>query len=192
MAVSEDDGTYRLRNPEVGAVETLVGLGLFYHLVDLATPVLADGLEPVVPGLVPEPFTTGTRIFVWFVVGVTLFSMATTKRPFSTHEFDSEADLASFLDERRPNSLSLRWNFLRALGGLAFAVLTYEQFVPSFLAVNRFLVTVVGTGSVGLSLVDALWLVVFFVSFGLFAGGFDRLLVGVMRTNAYYAVAPEE
>ncbi|MEA5388301.1 hypothetical protein VB773_01270 [Haloarculaceae archaeon H-GB2-1] len=39
---------------------------------------------------------------------------------------------------------------------------------------------------------DVVWVVVFFISYGLFSHGLDRLVVGVMRTNAYYAVAPEE
>src|SRR6056297_2245399 len=58
--------------PAYGPIDAVLGLVLFYVVVDRATPTVVDVFGEVLPDVSSSTVELGLAIFLWFVVAVTL------------------------------------------------------------------------------------------------------------------------
>lgn len=177
MAVSERGGEYRLLWPEFGGISILVTLPVVYLLVTIATPSLAEQLEPLYPGLFPEPFTTVVTVLLWTGAALVVLYFVSADVLLSVERFESRRELAAHVGTWTPGR---RWYALAAgrfVVGSALVVAAGRPFVVAFERLVDMTVIDVESFDPSFTAMDAVWIVAFFVGFVLFAGGVDRLLV---------------
>lgn len=177
MAVRERDGEYRLLWPEFGGFSILVSLPVVYLLVTIATPSLVEQLEPLYPGLFPEPFTTIVTVLLWTGAALVVLYFVSADVLLSVQRFETRRDLAGHVGAWTPDR---RWYALAAgrfVVGSALVVAAGRPFVVAFERLLEMTVIVVADFDPSFTVMDAVWIVAFFVGFVLFAGGVDRLLV---------------
>ena len=176
-----DDSPAWLVYPEYGPVEAALGYGLFYLLVATATPVMVEVLGPVLPGLVPTPFATVMALFCWFVLGVVVLAQVRRQVAANPRRFADAAERAAFLDAHRPTARDYGLAVAATAGGGLVAAFGVDAALAGLDSLLRSMVFVSGGAAGSVDLLGVGWLVVLFVSFGLFSRGVDRLVVGALR-----------
>lgn len=175
----------RVFYPEYGPVEAVLGLGVFYLVVDVATPVLVETLAEPMPGLVPEPLTTLTAASVWVVAGLVVFATAVDQWQANPREFESRKERDHFLDASRPDE----WRYYAYAGVvLVGATVAYFSWDTFQMVLERSIVTVVeADASIVVGTLDAevVVFVAFFLGTAAVTRGIDRIVVGSIREFAY-------
>lgn len=184
-------GPYRLLYPAYGPVESLVGFGLFYLLVDRLTPVVADALAGPVPALVPEPFATLVALLLWLVFGLTVGTTVLAQVRANPPTFGSANERDAFLDANRPSERDYRFNLALLVLGGSTAVLAWPTMLEVLRGLLPVVVTLDGTVPAVLTVGNVAVLVVFFLGFAAYARGLDRLVVGGMREFLYRTSADD-
>lgn len=162
--------------PAYGPVDAALGFGLFYVLVDRATPVVVDVAREV-PGIDPSLVRFGLAAALWFVLTVTVVDQLRRQLAalgVGTHDA-VDPDPAS----RAPptESVALAYLVLFVLGG-GLAWLTVERALETAVA----LIPAVAALDAGAFVsVDFAVMVVFFLSFAVATRSLDRLVVGGIR-----------
>lgn len=177
MAVSEQEGGYRLLWPEFGGLSILVALPLVYLLVTIATPSLVEQLEPLYPDLFPEPFTTILTVLLWTGAAVVVLYFVSADVLVSIQRFEDRTELEAHVRAWSPDR---RWYALavgRFVAGSVLVAASGDDFVTAFERLVDMTVIVLGEFEPAFTAMDAGWMAAFFVGFVLFAGGVDRLLV---------------
>lgn len=175
----------RLAYPAYGPVESALGFGLFYLVVDRVTPVLVAELSGEFPALVPDPFRTFTAMLLWLVLGITVLTAVLDQVRDNPRTFDTPGERREFLADNRP-ATGEYWRYagLAGVGG-AVAAVTWDSFrdvLPDLLVV---VVSQDGAELAGTPLVDVLAFVSFFLGFAALSRGVDRLAVGALRDLLY-------
>lgn len=171
-----DDGR-AIRFPAYGPIDAALGYGLFYVVVDSATPAIVDVLTEALPEASPSLVGLGLAITLWGVLAVTVLEHL--RRQLAALGVLTHAAVRP----RRP--ARLHTSLIRLVGHLIAAV------VAGFVAAWTFdtaLETIVSLIPVVAALevealvpVEIAVLIVFFVSFGIAARSVDRLTIGSVR-----------
>ncbi|WP_267643246.1 hypothetical protein [Haloarchaeobius amylolyticus] len=171
--------------PAYGPVEAVLGFVMFYVVVDHMTPVVVSALAGPLPGFVPEPATTVAAIFLWFILGLSLFGMAQDQLRENPRRFASRAQREEFLAQNRPTRSSYAYHLVVLVVGGLTAALAWETFLEVLEALM--LVPVEGTGllSPAVGPVEIAIFVVFTVTFAAFSRAADRLAIGALRDVGY-------
>lgn len=170
-----------IRWPEIGGIKALLEVGLVYHLVSIAMPVLIGQIELLNPTIVPEPFTTVLYVLLGLGIGTAIAWLFVSESFFSTRRFDEYDDVGEFLERGNPDRHWFLSNGgLTVFGGL-LTWLTYGRFRTVFLEVVDLLVIVVDEFEWMITLSDGVYVAGFLGGFSLFAVGVDRLVVGGLR-----------
>lgn len=166
------------RFPAYGPVDAALGFGLFYVVVDRATPTVVGEVTVAVAGVSPGAVQFGLAAFLWFVFAVTLVDQA-------RRQLVALGVLRS--DGRRawwpaPAGLS----GARAAGYLAVVVVagvvaawTFDTAVETAVAL---IPVVAALDAAAFPWGDFAVLVGFAVAFGIASHALDRLVVGGVRT----------
>jgi hypothetical protein len=171
--------------PVPGPVEGLLGVGLFYLLLDRLTPSILTALEDPLPDLVPEPVTTGLAGLIWLVFATTVLGSTLDFLRENPRTFPSERRRTEWLERVRPSRREYRnWVALLVVGGVT-AVLTWSMAIDVLADLLVVVVDLPGTVPPGITLWSTVGMVLFFVSFAATAWALDRLIVGGLRDLLY-------
>lgn len=180
-----DTGRLGLLYPEYGPIESLLGFGLFYLLLDTLTPHIVTTLTGPFPDLVPEPVTTATAALLWLVGITTLLAIALTQLDANPHTFTDQDARATFLDQHRPTEpFYTRSLGLLVLGG-ATAYLTWDTTITYLEGLLPVVVDTTGEFPGVMTIENTVVFVLFFVGFAAYARGLDRLIIGGIREFLY-------
>lgn len=164
--------------PAYGPVDALLGLLLFYYLVDAATPTVVAVLTDARVGLAAGDVRFGLAAFVWFVLAVTVVEQV--RRQLAALGVVGDAARPSdFWDRVVPTEAQSLWWLALALGFGLIAAWTFESAVETAVSMIR-VVTALDADAFVLG--EFVVMVVFFVSYGVASDALDRLLVGGLRT----------
>lgn len=180
-------GRIRFVYPEYGPVETLLGIGLFYLLVDRLTPVIVEGLASPFPSLGAETVRTLLAVSIWVMAGLSFLRLVLTQSKANPRRFESVEALNRFLAERRPTDRHYRFYLVLALLGGTTAMLAWETTLEVLAAMLPMVVTPAGELPAAITVGNAAVLVVFFLGFAASARGLDRLVIGGVREFLYRA-----
>ena len=175
----------QLLYPKYGPVEALVGLGVFYLIVDQLTPVLVDALAGPLPTLVPDPFTTLAALALWGVAVLTLGTQAYAQLRANPVTFDSRAERDAFLDCERPTNGEYRFNPVLMVLGAATALLAWDGATGFLQDVIPVVIELEGDMPAAMTIENALVFAAFFVGLAAYTRGLDRLVIGGMRELLY-------
>jgi len=186
-AVERTATEVRLAYPAYGPVESALGFGLFYLIVDRVTPVLVAELSGEFPDLVPGPFRTFTAMLLWLLLGITVLTAVLDQVRDNPRIFDTPEDRREFLADNRPTAGEY-WRYAGLAGlGAVVAAVTWDRFfevLPDLLVV---VVSQDGGELAGTPAVDVVAFVAFFLAFAAFSRGLDGLAVGAFRDLLFRA-----
>jgi len=175
----------QLLYPQYGPVEALVGVGVFYAIVDRMTPVLVEALEGVLPTLVPDPFTTLLAMFLWAIALLTLGSQVYAQLRPNPLTFESRADRQAYLDRKRPTDGEYTFNLVLLTLGAIIALLAWNGAIGFLEDVIPVVVELDGEVPAAMTVENAFVLAAFFVGLAAYTRGLDRLVIGGMRELLY-------
>ncbi|ACV10311.1 hypothetical protein Huta_0122 [Halorhabdus utahensis DSM 12940] len=175
----------QLLYPQYGPVEALVGVGVFYVIVDRMTPVLVEALEGAVPTLVPDPFTTLVAMFLWAIALLTLGSQVYAQLRPNPLTFESRADREAYLDRKRPTDSEYTINLVLLILGATIALLAWNGAIGFLEDVIPVVVELDGEMPAAMTIENALVFAAFFVGLAAYTRGLDRLVIGGMRESLY-------
>jgi len=165
------------RFPAYGPVDAVLGLGLFFVVLDRATPtavtVLSDTLD-VSPSLVG----LGLAALFWFVVAVTLLDQG-RRQLVALGVVTGSSSPASLWARSFPDEVRLLFTLAVFLFGTVIAAWTAGSALETVVTMLRVVVTL-DTSLVTLESVAVM--IVFFAAFGLAATALDRLAIDGLRT----------
>ncbi|MUV57168.1 hypothetical protein GJ632_07280 [Halogeometricum sp. CBA1124] len=163
--------------PAYGPVDAVLGLLLFYYLVDRATPTVVAVLTESTLSLSPSLVRFGLAAFVWFVLAVTVLEQV--RRQLASLGIGRyDANRSSIFGRKTPTETQALVALVAVLVfGLA-AAWTFESAVSTAMSMIRVVATLdAGAFVPG----EFAVMVVFFISFSLASKALDRLLVGGFR-----------
>lgn len=178
------DGPLRVFYPAYGPIDSVLGFGLFYLLVDLATPLLAEALAGLL-GVESAAVETFAAVLLWAVFAATAFGAVLTQTADNPRTFDDRTEREAFLAANRPRPWEYRLHVALATLGGAVAALAWETFVVVFEALLPAVVELDGTVPAVLTPGNVAAFVVFFLGFAAFSRGLDRLVIGTLRESLY-------
>lgn len=181
MVVRGEEGEFRLYWPEVGGIGLLLTLPLVYYLVSVATPILLNELALVAPGIVPEPTTTIMAVLLWAAAALAMAYTATTDLLVTVRRFDTRQEVSEYLASVSMPRRRLLTILVRAVGGAALVVVSFEGFVVAYRKVVRATVIDPETFRWPFTVGDGIWFFAFLGGFVLLVGGVDRLVVDGVR-----------
>jgi hypothetical protein len=189
-AREQNSDSLRLYYPAYGPIEAVVGVGLFYLIVDRVTPTLVAGLDGPLPDLVPEPLTTFMAFLLWVVLGATVTGVVLTQLRENPREFTTPAECDEFLASNQPSAWEYSRNGAMALLGGAIALLTWNTFIFVLRSITVVVVEPGGAVEATVAVTDVAVFVVFLVGFAACVRGLDRLVVGGLRDLVYRNYQP--
>ncbi len=164
--------------PEYGLVEAILGFGLFYLLVSIATDPFSSGFSRVL-GVTPRLIRLGLAISLWGMLGLIVLTQVGRQLQANPHRFKTEQERRAFLDQVSPGVA----HYLKAfLAGLLGGMLLWALWTEFLVAFGRFMVMVIDPVRLTSMSVESVLIVTsFFIGFGLFSYGIDRLVIGLGR-----------
>lgn len=166
-----------LRFPAYGPVDAALGYGLFYAVVDRATPAIVDVLAEALPDASPSLIGRGLAIALWVVLTITVLDQL--RRQLAALGFGTHVAVRPRYPSRsRPSLTGLLVRLVVTVVGGFVAAVTFDSALDTAVSLVR---------AVGSFEVDALVpaelavLLVFFVAFGIAARAADRLIIGALR-----------
>ena len=184
---SRSPGRIRFVYPEYGPVETLLGIGLFYLLVDRLTPVIVEGLASPFPSLGADTVRTSLAVAIWVIAGLSLLGLVLTQVKANPRRFENAEGLNRFLAVRRPTDRHYRFHLALTIFGGTTAMLAWERTLAVLAAILPMVVAPSGELPATITVGNAAVLVVFFLGFAASARGLDRLVIGGVREFLYRA-----
>lgn len=163
--------------PPYGPVEAFLGYVLFYVIVARATPTIVTGAAEVFPEVAPAAVRFVLAAFLWFVLVVSTVDQL--RRQLAALGIGSHDQVDPEPSTRTPPSEPLT---LACLVGVVFgSIFLWATFEAGLAAVVTLVGAMVPIDVDALLAVDAVVLVVFFVSYGVVTWSLDRLVVGGLR-----------
>lgn len=166
------------RFPANGPIAAGFGYGLFYLLVERATPTVVEVFSETVLDFSPSLVRFGLATALWFVLVVTVIDQGRRQlEALGILTRDAERSAAWLPDVSAPVRTGLY--FVGVLAGGLLAVWSFERGIETAVA----LIVVVATLDVGaFPIRDFLVMAVFFVAFSVATHSLDRLVLGGVRT----------
>jgi hypothetical protein len=165
------------RVPAYGPIDAVLGLGLFYVVVDRATPTVRAVAGDLFPGLNPSVVGLALAALLWFVFLVTLLDQV--RRQLAALGLVRGDPGWVWPDSKpTPTAVQAAVYLLGVFVGGALAVWLFEGAMETTVALIR---VVMALDPVAFSFGAVVGLVGFFVSFGIATHSLDRLLVGGLR-----------
>lgn len=167
---------------EYGPLEAVLGYAFFYYLVGLATPVFRDAVAAAGIGIDPALIPFAAALALWAIFLLTLLGQAIEQVGSNPHRFEDGDDERTYWNAITPTLDRVQLWGLLATVGVAVAVLGFDAFIESFLALVGSTVIVMG-GTVPVSEVGRHLPVVilYTIGFSLFTRYTDRVAIGLFR-----------
>lgn len=174
-----------LHYPAYGAVAALVGFAVFYLVVDALMPTLSATVAEVLPGIVPDPFTTLVALLLWGLLGLAVIGIILEQTKDNPREFETTMARDAFLDKHRPTRSAYALSLVLLVAGGVTAAIAW----PTFIDVLEAMVPVVTSPGDGLpdavTLERSVVFVGFLLGFAAFSWSLDRLVIGRLREFLY-------
>lgn len=171
----------RLWFPGYGPIAGIIGYVVFFLVIDAIKPAIVTTVTDLFTSVSPSQVGTMLAVFLWFIFGLTVFGITHDQLRKNPYEFTNRYELQVFIEEHRLPLLGyVLYTTLAVLGGIISLALW-----PSFIEVfSEFVLILSGEVSGVADTVtarDALTFVGFFLAFGAFSHGIDRLIIGGIR-----------
>ncbi|WP_254764856.1 hypothetical protein [Natrinema marinum] len=163
--------------PAYGPIDAALGYGLFYLVVDRATPTIVAVFTEVLPDVSPSLIGLGLAMLLWVVLLVTVLDQL--RRQLAALGIVTHAAVRPRRSGRsRPSVGRLLLSLAVATVGGLIAAWTYDPALEAVVSLIRVVevadIDVLVPTEVGL-------LLVFFVSFEIAARSVDKLVIGGLR-----------